>query len=252
MLQFAEGQDIYWWADSMNKRVQMLDDKFTHIKDVKHTKMKTPTHVAVNSRGLIFVSDCGRNEVFVFSHTGEFMRRLSGVSWETPLGVALDGEDNIYVCNSRRQSIEVFDKDCNYVRAFGRYGTEPGQFSSEPQCIAALGNMIIVSDATARLYQFNTSGTFITDYSHGKVGDVGGLECGPNGCLLIVDKNAAILAVTLKDDRILRSIGTCGEEPWQLRKPNGVAFSPYGQVIVANTHNHNILVYNLDKTIYIQ
>ena len=239
-------------ADSKNERVQLFDDKCKHIKDITHIRMKIPTHVAVNSRGHIFVSDCGRNEVFVFSGAGEFMRLLCGVSWDTPLGVVLDSEDNIYVCNSGRHSIEVFDSDCNYIRAFGESGSESGQFSGEPNYVAVHGHKIIVSDNTGRLYQFNKLGTFTKDYIISISGVVRGLAFYRKRMLVVVNRNKKNL-VAVRTNRMWHHIGDCGDQPWQLRNPNGVAFSPSGhKVIVANTHNHNILVYKIVKKICIQ
>ena len=56
----------------------------------------------------------------------------------------------------------------------------------------------------------------------------------------------------VRGEQTVSVIGERGSEPWQLHDLLGVAVSKTGQIIVANWHNHNILVYDLVRKIYLK
>lgn len=89
--------------------------------------LRTPQHLTTDSRQRVIVSDPGIPAVHVldpkrktsFSILGGQGRRL-----QSPAGVAVDGEDNIYVADSERGMVLVYDKYGKFVRYIGNFHGE--------------------------------------------------------------------------------------------------------------------------------
>ncbi len=79
--------------------------------------------------------------------------------FEYILSIAVDSAKNIYVLDSKGNSIKVFDHRGNYLRSFGRKGQGPGEFQhpSNMQCLD--GKEIVVNDgAHGKVLIFSLSG----------------------------------------------------------------------------------------------
>ncbi|MCK7476305.1 MAG: 6-bladed beta-propeller [Candidatus Moduliflexus flocculans] len=60
--------------------------------------------------------------------------------------------DRIYIADSQDCAIKVFSRDGKFVRAFGRKGRGPGEFSF-PSGVAAAGDRVYVADKLNRRIQ---------------------------------------------------------------------------------------------------
>ncbi len=89
--------------------------------------LRTPRHLTTDSRQRVIVSDSGIPAVHVldpkkktsFSILGGQGRRL-----QSPAGVAVDGEDNIYVADSKRGMVFVYDRYGTFLRRIGNFHGE--------------------------------------------------------------------------------------------------------------------------------
>ena len=94
-------------ADPGNHRVQVLDAEFKHIfiinKYGSGRELKLPGRVAVNKSGEIIIYDYQANIVSIYSQTGSHSRQFPG-PWNKPLGIAVDSDGTIYVCDSGQKS----------------------------------------------------------------------------------------------------------------------------------------------------
>ena len=89
--------------------------------------LRTPRHLTTDSRQRVIVSDPGIPAVHVldpkkktsFSILGGQGRRL-----QSPAGVAVDGEDNIYIADSKRGMVLVYDQYGTFVRHIGNFHGE--------------------------------------------------------------------------------------------------------------------------------
>lgn len=83
--------------------------------ELKHT-LYSPTRIAEGPDGKLYVSDTSTNSVFIYRNLlpeGE----LKGLA--KPLGVAVDGQGNLYVGNDERDNIEVYDSSGVKLRDIG-------------------------------------------------------------------------------------------------------------------------------------
>ena len=93
-----------------------------------------PWGIAVNGRKEIFITECDKNCVTVFSPSGETVRsfgtRGSGQGeFQRPHGIAIDGEGNILVVDSLNYHIQKFTSGGHFLSTVGTKGSGVPQFS---------------------------------------------------------------------------------------------------------------------------
>lgn len=107
--------------------------------------ISTPTGVAFNSRGEMVVTEWEANVVSVRDRQGKRLFELRGHTCEHPFGVALDGDDNIYVSEEAANRISKFARDGVFLKSVGTRGTEPGQFQS-PRGLRVINDKLYICD----------------------------------------------------------------------------------------------------------
>ena len=235
-------------ADPGNKRVQVFDASLKHIvnieKDGNGKQLKWPCGVAVNHAGEIIVSDGRAHTVSVYNQNGSHSRQLPG-PWDSPLGIAVDTNGDIYVCGA--DSIKVINKAGEIIRTINWRVTG---FRSRPWFITVNKDHLLVSDGGGNIHQLTKSGSYVKKLDMANVQEARGLAVTAAQDLIIVDRTGSMRI--LAGDGTVSVIGDRGSKPWQLNCPFGVAVTRCGQIIVANHFNHNLLVYDLVKKIYIK
>ena len=238
-------------ADPGNSKIQIFDQQLKHVKDITRDgdgkALSRPARICMNNDGDMIMSDHGSNRVLVYDKTGLYSRELPG-PWSGPDGIAVDADDNIYICDRKKYSIKVLDKDGKVIRTFGSQGKSHGSFSNQPLNITVLGDQLVISDQGGRIYYFTKSGEFIKNLEPGIVNAASALTVSPAGDLIIVDHKGEV--VVWRDGRAVCRVGETGGESWHLDTPQGVAVTNTGQIVVANWRKHNLLVYDMVKKIY--
>lgn len=83
-----------------------------------------PWDLACNSRGEVYVADCGNNRVQKFTSSGEFLMEFGAISdtenITTPSGIAIDSKDTVYVTEISAHRVSVFSADGLFVMSFGQ------------------------------------------------------------------------------------------------------------------------------------
>ena len=238
-------------TDIDNSRIQILDNQLKHIQDITRdgdgNALSGPARVCMNNEGDMIISDHGSNRVLVYDKMDLYSRDLPG-PWSGPAGIAVDADDHIYICDTKKYSIKVLDKDGKVIRTFGSQGKSPGSFSNKPCNIIVFGDQLVISDTGGRICYFTKNGEFIKNLESGIV-KASGLTVSPTGDLIMVDMEGEV--VVLRDGRAVCRVGETGGESWHLVKPSGVAVTNTGQIVVANWGKHNLLIFDMIKKIYI-
>src|SRR5271165_541588 len=89
--------------------------------------LRAPQHVATDSRQRLIISDPEGGAVHVLDPAGRTSFRIAsggGRRLHQPAGVAVDADDNIYVADSDRGMLGVFDRYGGFVRYIGNYQGE--------------------------------------------------------------------------------------------------------------------------------
>ena len=91
------------------------------------------------------MTEWGANLVSVRDAQGRKLLELKGHTFRRPFGVAVDGEDNVYVSEEAANRITKFASDGTFVTSAGTTGTNPGQFRS-PRGLQIINNNLYVCD----------------------------------------------------------------------------------------------------------
>jgi DNA-binding beta-propeller fold protein YncE len=185
-----------------------------------------PMDAAFAPNGRIYVVDTENDRVVVFSQNGRFLFTFGGfgltkplpgydATWEeglmnSPLGIEVDENGDIYVADFRNDQIQVFDDRGRFLRRF-------------PDPTRVVGRGGSGQDGT---------GIAVTDVA--LWGD------------LVYALDSYQVVVFTKDGEFVRQFGRPGSAPGELGRPNGIAIMPDSTVLVADSNNSRVQAFTLD------
>ena len=200
-------------------------------------KLQEPRGIVVDLTGDIYVSDIFY--VNKFRSDGTFIKRWGGVSnpgapgqFLSAEGIALDGFANVYVADSNNHRVQKFDKDGNFLLAWGTEGSENGQFYLPMGVATDNNNNVYVADGHYHIQKFNSNGVFLKSWD---VNTCAYWEY--TGRLSIVDNNLYIAAGTCViryslDGQFSRQWSTDHDGSGNWMKPySGIAVAQNGDIL---------------------
>ena len=82
-----------------------------------------------------------------------------------PAGIALDGDENIYVTDEWLNRVSIFDKEGIFLSLWGEGGEGDGQFNHPSGIVVdADGNVIVVDSLNHRVQRFTRDGEFLANW----------------------------------------------------------------------------------------
>ena len=165
----------------ISRRIGKLTIDEDHIGDFARNEFTWPAGLAVAKDGNVYCSDEYENLIAVFdpdaiipfpefdpdgerlSHwgeTGSEEGQLNG-----PSGLAFDGEDNLYVVDSRNHRVQKFTKDGQFIMGWGTSGDGEGQFNL-PWGITVdhKGDVYVADWGNNRVQKFSPDGRFLVSF----------------------------------------------------------------------------------------
>ena len=134
-----------------------------------------PHHLRIDHEGNIWVADFGLHVVQKFTPAGELLQTL-GVKGEKgedethfnmPTDMAITKSGDIFVTDGYgNRRIVHFDKHGNFIKAWGEYGSGPGQFVL-PHAIVidSEGSLFVADRNSGRIQVFDQEGQFLDQWS---------------------------------------------------------------------------------------
>jgi DNA-binding beta-propeller fold protein YncE len=205
--------------------------------------------------GRVYVSDTVRRSVMVFDIR---RKRFFQIGTERPgklvmpLGLALDGQGNLYVCDGTAKRIVVYNKNGKYLRAIGG-----PKFFHRPSGVAVnrAGTRVFVVDTGGvysqqhRICVFNArTGKHLFDFGKrgtgpGEFNLPGATAIGPKGLLYVVDDGNFRVEVFRQDGTFVRTFGAIGRRSGQFSRPKGIAVDAAGHVYVVDSNFGNAQIF---------
>lgn len=166
-------------------------------------------------------------------------------------GVAVDDSDNVYIFNRGPDPMLVFDRDGNFLRAWGR-----GIFRT-PHAVdfAADGHLYCTDDGDHTVRKCTPDGRIIL-----QLGEPGRpapfmsgrpfnrcthTALGLDGSIFVTDGygNGAVHKYA-PDGRHLSSFGSCGSQPGQFYVPHNICCDQNGFIYITDRENHRVQVFD--------
>jgi streptogramin lyase len=167
-------------------------------------KFSSPSGVAIDSSGNLYVVDQGNNRVEKFDPEGKLLAAFGKTGTaagelKEPRGIAIDSHGNLYVAEAGNSRIQKFSPEGTSLQLIGKKGTGAGKLK-EPSAVAidAAGNIFVADTGNNRVQEFSPEGTSI------------------------------------------KTVGKLGSEPGQFKEPQGIALDASGNILVADTGNNRI------------
>ncbi len=204
--------------------------------------MVRPYGVALDSTGRLVVCDPGLPGVHVLDFEKQkyvLLEGGKGRAFRSPMGVAIDGKDNLYITDSQHALVFVFNSAGKFRRTIG--GENGKALFQRPTGIAvdAAGKRLYVVDTLRhRIVTLDLDGNVLSSF--GTRGAAPGQFNFPTGIavrgpeLLVVDAmNFRVQAFT-REGAFLRSFGSPGQQAGTLFRPRGMAFDTEGNIYLAD------------------
>ncbi|OLB03108.1 MAG: hypothetical protein AUH21_04260 [Nitrospirae bacterium 13_2_20CM_62_7] len=220
-------------------------------------EFNSPTGIALDKDGNIYVADTDNHAIQKFDKDGKFLARWGGEAGTQegmlyyPRGLATSPEGDVYVADSGNNRIQKFDAEGNCIHAWGKFGfawrgAEMGKFDV-PWGVTTdhAGNLYVSDTSNARIQQFKADGTPLLKW--GRDGSFDGAFFYPRG--MAVDFVGNVFVADEGNHRVqkfdargsfLAKWGKEGSAPGQFKAPFGIACDALGNVYVVDSGNHRI------------
>jgi DNA-binding beta-propeller fold protein YncE len=124
----------------------------------------SPTAIAIDGHGSIFITDTGNGRIEKFSPTGVFLSTIKiagsghGQSSE-PVGIAVDHAGNIYVADTSKHTVEKLAPDGTLINEWR--GPDPGFYGPRRIAIGPDDSIYVVDQGHTRIIKFRPDGTVL-------------------------------------------------------------------------------------------
>ncbi|CAH1270412.1 TRIM3 [Branchiostoma lanceolatum] len=110
--------------------------------------MRSPTNVAVNGEGNIFVSDSYTHSIYKYDKTGQYVSKFGDSRLDHPKGICVDNSGHIIVADSLHQRVVVYTGGGRYLRHI------PVRAKFEPTGVAVgpEGQLVVVNENTITVF----------------------------------------------------------------------------------------------------
>ncbi|XP_064397544.1 E3 ubiquitin-protein ligase TRIM71-like [Halichondria panicea] len=209
-----------------------------------------PRYMAFNSPEELIVTEY-EGHVLVFDKKGKQIRSISKSKhgFGDISGVAVDKEDNIYVCDSGKNCVYKLNKRGDLLKRFGTKGSGPKELNW-PRGIAVAGDQVFVCDQnnyrvqvlTTELEPVKQIGSF--GFGNGHFNQPEDVAVDNEQMMYVTDCSNHRVQVLTMDGRFIHSIGKKGSGQGDLSGPRGVCVT--GFVYVAENTNKRVSVFTKD------
>ncbi|HEV8491333.1 MAG TPA: hypothetical protein VGR76_03650, partial [Candidatus Angelobacter sp.] len=192
-----------------------------------------------------------RSVVFIIDQAQKKVTRVQGdrgLILQTPLGVVVDGKDNIFVSDPLQHMVLKFDPDGHLLATIGgKDGIKNPTFMAIDE---ARRRLYVVDSHLHQVLVFDLESLQLKN----KIGKRGekdgefnfpvGIAVGPDGSVAVTDTGSCSVEVFTPDYKFVRRFGTQGNRPGEFIRPKGVAIDNEGNYWVVDAAFNNFQIFS--------
>jgi len=249
----AEAAGVLYVADPGTQSLWILDrenKRATQLQKIGSEALVSPVALTLRADGAVFVADTGLNKVFLLDRAGALLRTFATQGLERPAALAWsEASRRLYVLDSKRHRITVFDGNGAVLRHLGESGRGPGQLNYPTHMALSASGALLVTDAlNFRIQALSQSGDFLWQFGQqgngsGDFAAPKGIAADAGGHYYVVDALFDLVQIFDQSGQLLLVFGERGERPGQMMMPRGIFISDQDKVYVADAYNHRIQVF---------
>lgn len=250
-------------ADTGNRRVQVFSPNGVFL-GFFNTEFR-PTDLTLDAQRNVYVLLPEAGKIVKYSPLGKQLQEIScSVDKRNYItkagGLAVDTRGDLYIVENTEFTIKKFDQKNNILLSFGSQGSGRGQFDSAAGIFAdSTGQVFIADKKNVRIQVIKITGSMkplvpaVTDSPPVvELEDTVPFERNLNdisyipgrGIYTLSDKQAKVYALGNNS----AVWGSEGKNPGEFKKPAAVTATLDGRILVADTGNHRVQIFNSDGT----
>ena len=174
--------------------------------------------------------------------------KFGGGEFEKPMAVTVVN-DRIYISDTNKKRVQIFDYAGNPIKTFGTWGAKPGQFEFPYGLAGDSKGVIYVADLfNGNISKFDKDGKYLGLFAEKQASE--NIFTSPAG-IAIKDDKVYVTDVkqhTLKifdiNGKLIKQIGKNGKAVGQFNAPNAVNVDNDGNIYVTDTGNQRVQVFD--------
>jgi hypothetical protein len=237
-------------ADKNNCRLQVFDMEGNYFTSFGQNMVK-PKRIAVNSEGVVYVSDELAECVKMFNEHGCLISRWGDSLFKNPAGIAINSEGNIVMSDAERCFISIHTPSGILLTKFTSRMLEDKTVPNPYFLAVNADDNIIVSDSyNSCVKVFSKTGQPLYRFGSGRLVCPRGVSVDENGNILVVDSDNHRVVMFDPFGKYLREVLTRLDG---LCYPMGLTLNKDGKLLVTQCGfygGHELRVYQLHTDDY--
>ena len=257
----SDNQGFIYVTDSENHAVQKFKDTGEFVEKWDNYgpgdgQFNCPIDIVSDKNGFLYIADFENSRIQKLKTDGTFVSEISHVELNKPTSISIS-ENDIYVTDSQKHAIFIFNRVGEFIMKTGSYGINPGQFNTPKGMCVDSKNYLYVSDMrNQRIQIFSPENQVIRSWENEIHGD--GYFYQPNDIQVdtegyIYVSSSASPTATTNNHRVQRfSLYGEFEKSWreQLKEqvvfdsPEGIAVDKRAFVYIVDSGTHQVHKFN--------
>jgi len=220
--------------------------------DDEKPELLRPFAVTHDSAGRLLIADPGEHGIHIYDFEKQkyqFLRGPRGNTLESPIDVACDANDDIYVSDSARKQVFVFDPKGHLLRTIGGAASDARFERPTGMALDRVARRIYVTDTLRhQLLVLGMDGSLIRTI--GKRGREPGEFNFPTAVTLAPGKVYVVDAMNFRiqaftpDGKFINTFGQLGIQSGTLNRPKGIAADTDGNLYIVDSLFETVQVFD--------